>query len=98
MDILFFRGFEPSLITHHHQLFGKIRAEHVESKTGADPMIVIDADKGVVVNIRRHAITFKIEKIHRLTAGREHAAGPPLRQQIDQVKVVTAFFHEGSRR
>ena len=96
MNVLFFRGFQAPSITNHHQLLGKIRTEHIEGEARADPIIVIDADKGVVIDIRWHSIAFKIKKVHPLTTGRVHSAGTGLGKQIDQVKVVTTFLDKST--
>ena len=96
MNVMVLLSFKAPSVTDDHKLFGEIRTKHIEGKARPHTISVINGDEGMVIDIRLHTIALKINKVHSLTAAGVYALGPSLSQQINQVKIVAALFHQGA--
>ena len=78
--------------------FKKFFAEHVENKLGFYPVLIVDNDQRVVVDIRRFALVFKFCEVHSAATRGIHPNRRSARDPIHKVKVMTAFLHQGTAR
>ena len=96
MNVMVLLSFQAASVADDDKLLGEVRTKHIEGKARPHTIGVINGDEGMVVDIRLHAVALKIDKVHSLTSARVNALGPGLGEQIDQVKIVTALFHQGA--
>ena len=87
-----------ALGTTHSERFKKLLAEHVERKLRFDAVFVIDHDQGMVIDIRWLTFVFKIGEVHCASARGKDTCRRRPGDAIHEVKVVTAFFNEGTTR
>ena len=67
-----FPGVEPPAATTDNEFFVELLGKHIECKLTTNPIVVLDNDQGVVIDIRAFFVVFKVEKINGLTAARKN--------------------------